>query len=293
MTDAARDADRGRLIDVGPVELWVDDTGDPHSAPVLLLAGADAPGFRWAPSFVDTLVAAGHRVVRFDHRDCGRSTRLGSDAGYLLGDLAADVIALIDRLEIEAPHLIGRSMGGMVSQVVALEHPERVRSLTLLSTTPGVDDERLPGPDEAFVEKMMHRLYAGPPPDRSGRNGWLVQLAEYMAGTAYDFDRTAEAALADAELRTGWSPESGHGVAAFGSPSRVDRLPEINQPTLVVHGTADPVLPIEHGRALALGIDGAVFVEVDDLGHEAPAALLDDLSPLILRHLAAATELSS
>lgn len=291
MTDVARDADRGRLIDVGPVELWVDDVGDPESVPVLLLAGADTPGFRWAPSFIDALVVAGYRVVRFDHRDCGRSTPLGPDAGYLLADLATDVVALLDRLGIDAPHLIGRSMGGMVSQVVALEHPARVRSLTLLSTTPGIDDERLPGPEEAFVEKMMHRLYAGPPLDRSGRNAWLVQLAEYMAGTAYDFDRAAETALADAELRTGWRPESGHGVAAFGSPSRIDRLAEITHPTMVVHGTADPVLPLDHGRALALGIDGAVFVEVDDLGHEAPAALLDDLAPLILRHLAAATEL--
>lgn len=290
MTDAARDAGRGRLIDVGSVELWVADDGAPADDPVVLLAGADSPGFRWAPSFVDRLVEAGHHVIRYDHRDCGRSTTLGPDAGYLLGDLASDLVALLDSLDIAAAHLVGRSMGGMVAQVVALDHPERVTSLTLLSTTPGVDDDRLPGPDEAFVETMMRRLYAGPPDDHADRVEWLVELSGHMAGTAYPFDLEAEVVLADAQLRTGWTAESGHGVAAFGSPSRLDRLREIEQPTMVVHGTADPVLPVEHGRALALGIDGAVYVEVDRLGHEAPAAFLDELAPTLVHHFRASRE---
>jgi len=286
MTDAARDADRGRLIDVGSVALWVDDIGPTTGDPVVLLAGADSPGFRWAPSFVDVLVGAGHRVIRYDHRDCGRSTLLGSDAGYVLDDLAGDLVGLLDRFEIASAHLVGRSLGGMVAQVLALEHADRVASLTLLSTTPGIDDKSLPGPDEGFVDKMMRRLYAGPPDDHVERVQWLVELAEWMAGTAYPLDLEAEVVLADAQLRTGWSPDSGHGVAAFGSPSRLERLGEIRRPTMVVHGTADPVLPIAHGRALALGIDGAVFVEIDQLGHEAPAAFLEELAPALLHHLA-------
>lgn len=290
MTDAARDAERGQLVDVGPVELWVDHNGPPDGDPVVLLAGADTPGFRWAPSFVDRLVAAGHRVIRYDHRDCGRSTLLGTDAGYLLGDLASDLVALLDHFGVDDAHLVGRSMGGMVAQVMALDHADRVASLTLLSTTPGVDDERLPGPDDEFVDKMMRRLYDGPPDDHRGRVEWLVEFAEYVSGTAYPLDLEAEVVLADAQLRTGWTPESGHGVAAFGSPSRVDRLHEIQQPTMVVHGTADPVLPVEHGQALALGIQGAVYVEVDRLGHEAPAALLDELAPTVLHHLAASRQ---
>lgn len=290
MTDAARDVDRGRLIDVGPVELWVDDVGPDSGDPVVLLAGADTPGFRWAPSFVDQLVAAGHHVIRYDHRDCGRSTPLGPEAGYLLDDLASDVVGLLDRLTIGSAHLVGRAMGGMVAQVMGLEHADRVASLTLLSTTAGVDDERLPGPDEGFVDKMMRRLYAGPPDDHAGRIQWLVELAESMAGTAYRLDLEAEVVLADAQLRTGWSPNSGHGGAAFGSPSRLERLGEIQHPTMVVHGTADPVLPIEHGKALALGIDGAVYIEVEQLGHEAPAAFLEELTPSLLHHLARARQ---
>lgn len=283
MTNAARDVDRGDLIRIGDVDLWVDVVGS--GDPVVLLAGADAPGFRWHPGFVDALIADGFEVVRFDHRDCGRSTILGPDAGYLLDDLAGDVVGLLDHLGWERAHLIGRSMGGMVAQVAALDHPDRVESLTLIGSTPGVDDDRLPGPDEEFVDTMVRRLFAGPPDDEPGRIDWLVELAELMAGDAFAFDRPEAALLARAELLTGWRPESGHGAAAYGSPSRVDRLVEITHPTLVVHGTADPVLPIEHGRALARGIDGAVLVEVDGLGHETPAPMLAALEPVIVEHL--------
>ncbi len=290
MANAARDADRGDLIRVGDVDLWVDVTG--AGEPVVLLAGADTPGFRWDPTFVDELVDDGFLVVRFDHRDCGRSTRLGPDAGYLLEDLAADVVGLLDRLGHDDAHLVGRSMGGMVGQVVALDHPGRARSLTLIGTSPGAGDERLPGPDDDFVEQMMRRLFAGPPVDEPGRIDWLVELGEFMAGDAFPFDRAEAALLARAELLTGWQPESGHGVAVHGSPSRVERLHEITQPTMVVHGTADPVFPIDHGRMLASGIDGAVFVEVEGLGHETPAAMLADLRPALVGHLRAASERS-
>lgn len=271
---------------IGPVELWVDVVGS--GEPIVLLAGADSPGFRWHPVFVDDLVADGFEVIRFDHRDCGRSTTLGPDAGYLLDDLVDDLVGLLDRLERPSAHLIGRAMGGMVAQVAALDHPDRVRSLTLIGSTPGVDDERLPGPDEAFVDTMVRRLFAGPPDDQPGRIDWLVELGALLAGDAFPFDRAEAALLARAELLTGWQPESGHGAAAYGSPSRVDRLHEIRQPTLVVHGTADPVLPVEHGRALASGIDGAALIEVEGLGHETPAPLLAALRPALLEHLHAA-----
>jgi pimeloyl-ACP methyl ester carboxylesterase len=132
---------------------------------------------------------------------------------------------------------------------------------------------------------MMHRLYAGPPPDRRAMVGWLAELAELLAGDAYPFDADSARRLAAAELATGWQPKSGHGVAVHASPSRLDRLSEIRQPTLVVHGTADPVFPIEHGRALATGIDGAVLLEVDRLGHETPAPMLDEFVPVLIEHL--------
>ncbi len=288
MTNAAHDSARGKLVRVGDIDLWVDVDGPEDGDVVVLLAGADTPGFRWTRALVDRLIGDGYRVVRFDHRDCGRSTRLGSSDAYLLDDLAADVVGLLDELGIATAHLVGRSMGGMIAQVMALDHPRRVRSLSLFGTTPGVGDERLPGPDEDFVEKMTFRLFEGPPRSAEDQVAWIVQLAQLMNGELYPLDVESETELAAAEVATGWAVETGHGVAAFSSKSRLDRLAEVVAPTLVVHGSADVVLPIAHGRALAEGIPGAVYIEVDGLGHEVPDALVAEMWPVLRHHLSAA-----
>ena len=256
---------------------------------MVLLAGADSPGFRWTPTIVDPLVAAGHRVIRYDHRDSGRSSRLPASQPYRLDDLADDLVALLARLGVERAHLVGRSMGGTVAQVLALDHPHLVWSLTLVSSTPGAGDERLPGPDDTFVEAMTERLFAGPPADHRGRIDWITELYRLLAGPLHAFDEAAQRALAEAEVETGWAAETGHGVAVHSSPSRLERLGEIDVPTLVVHGDADPVYPVDHGRALGLGIDGAVLVEVEGLGHEIPDPFLATMAPVIVRHLAGAT----
>jgi len=280
------DAARGRPVAVDGLELWADVRGPDDGVAVLLLAGADSPGFRFTPALVDPLVSAGHRVIRYDHRDCGRSTRVPPDQAYRLADLASDAVGLLDRLGVVEAHLVGRSMGAMVAQVMALDHPARVRSLTLVGTSPAPGDERLPGPEDHFVEAMTERLFAGPPGDDPGRVDWIVGLYELLAGTAYPFERDRQRALAEAEVATGWQAETGHGVAVHASPGRLDRLAEIRVPTLVVHGTADPVFPVAHGRALADGIDGAVYAEVEGLGHELPDAFVADLLPMLRRNLA-------
>ena len=286
MTDAAADAARGFEVGLGEVTLWVDTQGPDDGETVLLVAGADSPGFRWTPAMVDPLVAEGYRVVRFDHRDCGRSTRFGPDAAYLLDDLAADAVGLLDHLGVESAHVVGRSMGAMVGQVLALDHPSRVRSLTMFGSSAGPGDDRLPGPADDFVETMTTRLFAGPPSDPAEQVAWIVELYELLAGSLYPVDAEQQHALAAAEVETGWAAETGHGVAVHASPSRIDRLGEIAVPTLVVHGTTDPVFAPEHGRVLAAGIPGAVLIEVDGLGHEVPDGLLHELMPVLVRHLA-------
>ena len=269
-----------------PVELHVEAFGPVDGESVLLLSGADAQCTRWTPALVDPLVDAGHRVVRFDTRDCGLSSKLSSDDGYTLDDLATDACRVLDGEGIEAAHLVGRSMGGMVAQVVALEHPERVRSLTLLCSTPGLGDERLPPPDDRLVDQMTERLFAPPPVDHVEKVAWLVELDRLFVGTRYPFDETAATLVADADVTRCWFPETGHGPAVNSSPSRLDRLGDIGVRTLVVHGTVDPVFPVEHGIALAEGIPGADLWLVEGLGHEAPDACLAELLPKVLAHLA-------
>lgn len=288
MTDAARDAARGELVPVGDLELWVDREGPPHAEAALLIAGADAPGFRWSRTLVDHLLDVGLQVVRFDHRDCGRSTRLGAESAYLLDDLVADTVGIMDHLSLGSAHVIGRSMGGMIGQLLALDHPERVRSLLLFGSSAAPGDDRLPGPLDEFVERMTERLFAGPPTDDEGRIAWLLELDELLSGSAYPVDIERQTALARAEVETGWSPETGHGVAVHASPGRLDRLTDVAVPTVVVHGTADPVFPPAHGRALASRIEGAALVEVDGLGHDVPDRLVEDLWPVIEGHLRAA-----
>jgi len=285
MTHAEPDHSRGSLVDLGHVSIWADMEGPADGEAVILLAGADSPGFRWSRSVVDPLLEAGYRVLRFDHRDCGRSTAFTTDDAYDLDDLAADTLGLLDHFGVRKAHLIGRSMGAMVAQVIGLQAPHRVLTLTLISTTPAAGDARLPEPSEEFVEKMIGRIFEGAPADRDGRERWIVDLHRLLAGTSHEFEEAAQRALAIAELDTGWVAETGHGVAVHSSAGRLDRLREISAPTLVVHGTADPVYPPAHARALAEGIQGSILVEVEGLGHEFPDALAHEMWPTIKLHL--------
>ncbi len=275
------------LVDVNGVELWVEDrTPAPeHGAPILLLSGSDATTLRWPPALIAALAGAGHRVVAFDHRDCGASTKIDPDTPYRLDTLAADACGVLDALGIERAHVVGYSMGGAVAQVMALRSPERVLTLTLVSTTPGLGDERLPFAADWFIERMTERLFAPPPRTDKDRIAWIVDLYRLLAGTRHPFDEDGQRVIARAELERCWYPESGHGVAVGASPSRLDDLEQINAPTLVVHGTADPVFAIEHGRALADRIPGACLVTVDDLGHEVPGAFGAELAALIRSHV--------
>lgn len=273
------------MIAVNGIELWVDEHGDPAGEAVLLLSGSDATTLRWPASLLDALVAGGRRVITYDHRDSGGSTKIDPDAPYLLDDLAADAAGLLDALGIERAHLVGYSMGGAVAQVLALDHADRVATLTLVATTPGLGDDRLPFAADWFVERMAERLFAPPPRDDEARVAWIVDLYRLLAGPRHTFDESHQAALAAAELSRAWYPESGHGIAAGASPSRVDRLGEITAPTLVVHGTADPVFALEHAHALHAGIPGARLELIEGLGHEVPAAFGADLAALVLDHL--------
>jgi pimeloyl-ACP methyl ester carboxylesterase len=180
---------------------------------------------------------------------------------------------------------VGYSMGGAIAQVLALDHRDRVRSLTLVATTPGLGDDRLPFAADWFVEKMSERLFAPPPRTFDERVEWTVDLYRMLAGSRFPFDEPRQRELAAAEVTRGWYPESGHGVASNASPSRLDRLREVHIGSLIVHGTEDPVYPVEHAEALANALPDAELRLVEGLGHEVPDAFGRDLARMVTEYI--------
>jgi len=270
------------LISTNGVELWVETFGADDDPAVVLISGADSPGSRWDLALVRALAREQLRVVRFDNRDCGLSTKIDPDALYTLDDMARDVVGMMDSLAIDRAHVVGRSMGGMIGQVLALDHGYRVRSLGLLITSPGLGDERLPGPSEDFVDKLAARHLAPPPRTKEERVDYLVDLFRLFAGTAVAFDEEAMRVACAAEVDRMWYPESGHGHAAWASAPRTDRLHEIAVPALIMHGTADPVIPVEHAHCMAAAIPDNDCWIIEGLGHETPPALSPELARRLL-----------
>ena len=244
----------------GSWELYAETFGAAGDPAVVLLHGAGNSMMAWDAELCEAIAARGRFVVRLDSRDAGRSARRGDPGPSTMDDLAADVIALLDALDLPGATLAGVSQGGITAQIVAAEHPARVTALVLISTTPGGDD--LPGPVEG--------LFAGGPEapdwaDRAAVVRYLVEVERPYGGRRFDEElmtRIAERTVDHAtdlagQLRYPYEVE-------FARPPRHDA---IRAPTVVVHGTADPLFPIEHGRALAAAIPGAALVEVDGFGH--------------------------
>ena len=273
------------LIATNGVELWTESFGAPSAPTFVLISGADSPASRWDLGFVEQLVSAGYGVVRFDNRDCGLSTKFDSDDLYTLDDMARDVAGLMDALGVPRAHIVGRSMGGMIGQVMALDHQDLVESLGLLITSPGLGDDRLPGPHDDFVDKMAARLLAPPPVSREERIEYQVELFRMMAGTAVPIDDARLRESCAAEVDRMWYPESGHGFAAWNTASRIDRLRDIAVPCFIMHGTADPVTPVEHAYMMRdlIRVNEAWIVE--GLGHETPPALSAPLATRLLTYL--------
>jgi pimeloyl-ACP methyl ester carboxylesterase len=273
----------GRLVATNGVELWAELLGTGRLT-VLLLGGADASMDRWPASFVSGLLDREYSVLRLEHRDSGRSTKIAAEEPYRLEDMALDVVGVLDDFGFGSARsldVVGYSMGGAIAQVLALDHPQYVRTLTLIATTPGLGDDRLPFAADWFVERMSERLFAPPPRTFDDRVEWTVDLYRMLAGSRFPFEEDRQRELATVEVTRGWYPESGHGVAANASPSRLDRLHEVMEHALVVHGTEDPVYSVEHAEALADGLPYATLTLVEGLGHEVPEAFGSELARLV------------
>jgi pimeloyl-ACP methyl ester carboxylesterase len=272
---------------VNGVDLCVETFGEPADPAILLIMGAGASMDWWEDDFCARLAAGPRYVIRYDHRDTGQSVSYPPGApGYTGDDLVADAVGVLDALDVRRAHVVGQSMGGALAQVMALDHRDRVASLTLISTSPSGSDADLPGmTDEARAAFAM----AEPDwSDRAAVTDYLVHLARVSAGRSRPFD---EAAFRDVAGRAFErtvniaSSMTNHNTMDGGDRWR-ERLGGLRVPTLVIHGTEDPVLPYGNAVALAHDIPGAGLLPLERTGHELPRPVWDVVVPAILEHTA-------
>lgn len=267
---------------VGDLEL--DYSVEGRGTPLLLIMGIGASGALWDDDLVAAFVARGFEVARFDHRDIGRSTRLDHlpvpsprrslvrgmlglavDAPYSLSDLAQDTVGLLDHLGWRRAHVVGVSMGGMIGQHLALEHPHRIASLTSLSSSSGTR-WHLPAP-RALKAMFAPRART---PEQAIDN--VVALFDVIGSPGFPADRDRIRLLAGRAVERGLSARGylRHFGAILASGDRTRRLRTVTTPTLVVHGDADPLIPIGAGRAVATSVPGAWWLPIAGMGHDIP-----------------------
>jgi pimeloyl-ACP methyl ester carboxylesterase len=283
-----------RIVQANGVDLCAQEFGAPTDPGILLIGGAASSMDWWEDGFCERIAAGGRRVVRYDLRDTGRSTT--SPAGqpnYTGQDLVNDVVGLLHALDLAPAHLVGISMGGGLAQHVAVERPDAVATLTLMSTSPAGPG----GPDRPDLPPPAPRIaafFTAPPPqpdwtDRSATVDYLVAgLKPFAGGYGVDeprvrplvtriYDRTTDIAAS----------QTNHWILDGNSGSIRERLGDIAAPTLVIHGTDDPLFPIAHGEALAREIPGATLLPLAGVGHEfPPPPTWDKVVNALLRHTA-------
>jgi pimeloyl-ACP methyl ester carboxylesterase len=274
-----------RMIEANGVELCTEAFGNPADHPVLLIMGIGASMLWWEGGFCRMLADAGRFVIRYDHRDTGRSVSYEPGRPEYTGaDLTADAAGVLDGLGISAAHLVGVSAGGGIAQEVALDFTDRVLSLTLISTSPATRGDRdLPPPTPEFSRFVVTAVV-----DWSNPNSVIDYLVDYwrvLAGgeRAFNEGRLRELVRRDVERARDFAAMRNHDLMSHGEGSPRP-LSSITAPTLVIHGTADPMFPLEHGRALAEEIPGARLLTLEGAGHGVDRVDWDAIVRPILEH---------
>jgi pimeloyl-ACP methyl ester carboxylesterase len=267
-----------RIAAIGEVELAYETFGDPGDPALLLISGIGAQMIHWPEGLCERLAEGGAHVIRFDNRDSGRSTKVGGprprlsskaeresvEPVYTLSDMAADAAGLLDALGIARAHICGVSMGGMIAQRLAVDHPQRALSLASIMSTTG---DRAVG---RSTEAALAALTTRPPEDRHGYVASMVALRRVI-GTQ-PIDEAAVRLLAQRCFGRGiYTDGTARQLAAIlAEPDRTPQLRRLDLPTVVVHGTDDPLITFSGGEATAAAIPGAEFVPIDGLAHDLP-----------------------
>jgi pimeloyl-ACP methyl ester carboxylesterase len=268
---------------IGDIEIAYETFGDPSKPALLLVMGLATQMIAWHEDFCTELADRGFHVIRFDNRDVGRSSamrhlrvptmrqlalRSKKAAGYTLSDMAGDAVGLLDHLGIERAHVVGASMGGMIAQTIAIEHPDRVLSLSSIMSNTG---SRWSGQPKLATYRV---LLGTPPQDRDKFIEHVVTMYRVIGSPGFDRDEDDLRDIAGRSYDRGRNPAgSGRQLAAIiASGDRTERLHGLHVPTVVIHGTKDRLVSPSGGRATAKAIPGAQLVTIEGMGHDLPRA---------------------
>ena len=281
----------------GDTTLYYETMGDPSNPTILLIMGLGAQMVAFRNEFCEIFVDAGFHIIRFDNRDVGLSSKTPGnppalekllaaqweepaepDVPYLLSDMANDAVAVLNAIGIEKAHLVGVSMGGMIAQMIVIDHPDRVLTLTSIMSTTGSPDAGTAKPE------LMMKMPLTVPSTREEAIANSVETFRLISGPHFDADDHAEEAAMTYDRN--WNPNAqGFQIAAiFSSGDRTDALGSATTPTLVIHGRLDPLVQLSGGEATASAIPNSRLVVFDDMGHDLPEVLWSDMTKEIIDH---------
>ncbi|MBW1855489.1 MAG: alpha/beta hydrolase [Deltaproteobacteria bacterium] len=272
-------------VKANDIQIEYDTFGDSSSPPLLLIIGLSCQMIFWAEELCEQLARKGLYVIRFDNRDTGLSTKfeeadvpdvmkaLGAimqgetiTVPYTLDDMADDAVGLLEALSIEKAHICGMSMGGMISQIIAIKHPSRVLSLISIYSNTGNPELPQPKPE------AMNVFLTPPPAEREPFIEHTVNSFKILSGPGFPFDEELHRNLAARSYDRAFYPQAvpRQLVAIFAHGNRKPALANVTAPTLVIHGTDDPIIPVEGGKDTAEAIPGAAQLIIDGMGHDLP-----------------------
>ena len=284
-------------ITANGITLEYEDAGDAQAPVILLVMGLGGQLTLWPVELVEALVARGYRVIRYDNRDIGLSTKFDAAgtpnlaamimAGmmgqavtppYTLDDMAADGVALLDALGIDRAHIVGASMGGMIAQLIAADYPARARSLVSIMSTTG--NRAVPPARPEAMAVLMNRPTSG---ERDAIIAYAMQSARVIGSPGYppDPDRLRTRVTADYDRSFAPAGAMRQMAAIIAAGDRREKLAGITVPTSVIHGADDPLVPVEGGRDTAASIPGAELHVIEGMGHDLPLALVDEIADVI------------
>jgi pimeloyl-ACP methyl ester carboxylesterase len=287
------------FVPANGIQLCYETFGDRANSPLVLIMGLATQMIVWDDEFCALLAARGFWVIRFDNRDIGMSTRFSKArtprlaelmlaqatrikfrVPYTLRDMAADTVGLMDALGIRSVHIVGASMGGMIAQELAILYPARMRSLTSIMSSTG--DPKLPGPKPRALAVLAKKV----PLNRAGYVREYVHTWSVLAGDHFPFDAERTARQGAAAYDRGINPPgvARQMMAIIASGNRRKALRSVRVPTLVIHGTADPLVPDDAGRDTALTIPGARLLLIEGMGHSFPREVWPRIIDAIAKH---------